>query len=80
MDKNVKQIYKIILGNNGFGIHNKCSPLKIDTFPDGDVIFRYDSSSTGLPPSWEMLILPKSISKKELEKKYPLLTMFGKLK
>ncbi|MHA2280179.1 MAG: hypothetical protein ACXAC5_04815 [Promethearchaeota archaeon] len=80
MDKNVKQIYKIILGNNGFGIHNKSSPLETVMFPNGDVAFRYDVSSTGLPPNWEVLILSKNVSREKLEKEYPLLTMFGKLK
>lgn len=76
MDKKVKEIYKIILGNNGFGIYNKCSPLGTTTVFDGDVIFRYDCSSTGLPPNWKIIYLTKSVSKEELEKRYPLLTMF----
>lgn len=40
-------------------------------FPDGDVVFRYDFSSTGLPPNWKVIYLSKSISKEELKKEYP---------
>jgi hypothetical protein len=80
MDESVKEIYKIILGNNGFGVHNKSSPLETLTFSNGDVVFRYDYSSTGLPPNWKMICLKKTISREELEKEYPMMTLFHNFK
>jgi len=71
MDNNIKEIYKVVLGNNGYGAHNKSSPIDTVMFPDGDIIFRYDCGSTGLPPNWVTLYLRKIISKEDLKKRYP---------
>jgi hypothetical protein len=78
MNKDVKQIYKIILGYNGLGLYNRSSSIPIETtaFPNGDIAFRYDTSSTGLPPNYKALILTRIIPKEELEKTYPMIKMY----
>jgi hypothetical protein len=71
MSPEVRKIYKIILGNNGFGIHNKSFYLNTFILPDGDTIFRWSPSSTGLPPAYEAIYLKKIIDKEQLYKEYP---------
>ena len=51
MSKELKKVYKVILGNNGFGIYNKCYPLVSNILASGIVEIIWDESSTGAPGS-----------------------------